>query len=366
MAQLTVALIGLQLTAMVTSVSLEPPLPGVMPGKQKPKIILAQDVDWPPYAYVVEGTAGEGGGLEGFGKDVAEGVGKLCNYDITMVQTNWKNCWDSEGYKAGEIPSPGIGKGLLQGWFHGCSTYTHAQGVRNRFLEFSDSILDSNKPAGLLTLLGPDGRPKVDGNSDLSGKKIVDVGGWVPTADGLGFVENKCTGKKYASKCKEAGGSDCYTLLVGEGNDAAMKMLRDGEADAMFVYADQAYNYECDENGKTHSGADPTWDCKLWANFGKDYAYVQTGQFGHTINGTTLSISKKDSGLADLLNPCIQQFMQTKEYYDVCVKHSLVQSCYRNAFFPKTPSQPKPWLLPTKEHTGGCESGYCNCTITAP
>merc|ERR1719210_905040 len=140
-----------------------------------------------------------------------------------------------------------------------------------------------------------------------------------------------------------------------------MKMLRDGEADAMFLYADQAYNYECDETGKTHSGAEPTWDCSLWANFGVEYAYVQTGQFGHAINGTTLAISKKGSGLADLLNPCIQKFMKTKEYFDVCVKHDMVPSCYKNEFFPTEEGKAKPYLQATREHTTGCSDGYCSC-----
>jgi hypothetical protein len=291
---------------------------------------------------------------------VGEGVAAVCGLDITFVQTNWANCWDANGYKEG---SPGIGKGLLDGWFNGCSTYTHAQGVRNRFMEFTNSILDANKPAGLLTMLKPDGTPLVDGLSNLAGKKVVDVGGWVPTADGLMYVENKCTGQKYAPKCSEAGGADCYTLLVGDGNDAAMKMLRDGTADAMFVYADQAYNYECDENGKTHSGADPTWDCSLWNGFGKEYAYVQTGQFGHAINGTTLAISKKGSGLADLLNPCIQKFMKTEAYYDVCVKHDMVATCYKNEFFPDKEDKVKPYMKPTSEHdkSTGCTDGYCPC-----
>jgi hypothetical protein len=43
--------------------------------------------------------------------------------------------------------------------------------------------------------------------------------------------------------------------------------------------------------------------------------------FEHAINGTTLAISKKGSGLNDILNPCIEKFMKTKEYYQICQKH---------------------------------------------
>jgi len=339
----------------------ELPLPGVMPGRDKTKIVLATDVDWPPYAFFEKGVSGTSGGLAGFGKDVGEGVAAVCGLDITFVQTNWANCWDANGYKEG---SPGIGIGLLEGWFNGCSTYTHAQGVRNRFMEFTNSILDANKPAGLLTLLDEDGKPKVSGLSDLAGKKIADVTGWVPTADGLMYVTNQCTQKKYAPKCAVSGGEDCYTLIIPEeaGNDAAMKLLRDGAADAIFLYADQAYNYEC-YDGKTHSGAIPTWNCDLWEGFGKSYAYVQTGQFGHAINGTTLAISKKGSGLAEILNPCIQKFMKTKDYYDVCVKHEMEATCYKNEFFPQGDKKSKPYMQPTYAHdkASGCSDGYCPC-----
>ena len=39
-----------------------------------------------PYAYFEAGTAGTTGGIAGFGKDIAMGMGALCNLDITVVQ----------------------------------------------------------------------------------------------------------------------------------------------------------------------------------------------------------------------------------------------------------------------------------------
>ena len=47
-----------------------------------------------------------------------------------------------------------------------------------------------------------------------------------------------------------------------------MRWLRDGRADAIWVYADQAHNYEC------HEGVEHPWDCDLWKGFGKEYAYI--------------------------------------------------------------------------------------------
>jgi hypothetical protein len=224
-------------------------------------------------------------------------------------------------------------------------TYTHTQGIRNTYADFSIAILAVNKAAGLLTLL-ENGAPRVDGFSDLSGLKVVDVGGWAPTADGLGFVTNKCTGEKYSSD---------YTLLTGDGNDASMQMLRDGSADAMFVYSDQAKNYQC------KAGVDATWNCSLWTGFGTEYAYVQTGQFGYVVNGTTLALTKKGSGVDAVVNPCIAEFMATQAYYDLCVKHDQVDNCVPNSFFPNVTDYVHEYNRATDEHVTDCSDGYCKC-----
>jgi len=351
-------------------VPLEPPLPGVMPGLKRPHIVLAQDVNWPPYAFFNAGVAGTTGGLDGFGRDIALGMGALCNMDIEVVQTPWSKCWDGMQTNAGD--NGGVGIGLLEGHFHGCMTYTHAQGVRNRFLEFSEGVVKPNKPAGLLVLLNADGTPKVDGNSDLTGLKVVDVAGWAPTADGLMYVTNHCTKQKYTS----TEGPQNYTLLSADGdtdgdgvadiepNDHAMLMLRSGAADAIFLYADQPYNYECNEAGTNalHSDALASWNCTAWNGFGKDYAFVQTGQFGHALNGTTIAISKKGSGLKQILDPCLRQFMKTKPYYDACVKAGFENACIENEFFPVAEKMAKkPYMTPTDELTGDCSTGYCPC-----
>lgn len=74
-------------------------------------------------------------------------------------------------------------------------SYTHTAGERNRFLEFTNGILNVNKAAGLLVRLNSDGSPAISPSSDLNGVKVVDVTGWAPTADTLAFVLNDCTGE---------------------------------------------------------------------------------------------------------------------------------------------------------------------------
>merc|ERR1712039_71854 len=154
-----------------------------------------------------------------------------------------------------------------------------------------------------------------------------------------------------------------YELLIADGavnnNDLALSMLLAGTADAMFVYADQAYNYKkaCEE------GVTTTCNCAIWEGFGTKFAYVQTGQFGYVNNGTTLAMAKKDSGVAAKLNPCLQKFMETKDYYDICAKYDIVDSCYRNSFFPSADNIPvHDYNKPTQDHNGNCSSGYCPCT----
>jgi len=318
----------------------EPPISGVMPGRVRPKIILGQDIDWPPYAFLSVPPNGDFM-LGGFGNDIAHGLSSVCDIDIVTRQVSWNDCWGSNV----------IGPSLDNGIFHGCMTYTHTQGVRNRYMEFTNAILDENKPAGILTRLGSDGKPVIDPMSDLSGVNIVDVAGWAPTAEGLQLVNNFCTGGRFNG----------FNLITPPttGNDAAMAMLMNGTADGMFVYADQAYNYRPNQPNVV-----PSWDTNLWTGLGTQFAYIHTGMFAHTINGTTLAVSKKGSGLKDILDPCIERFLGTRMYYEICTNHSLTNDCFRNAHFPTaTASASLPWTLATNAQSAGCADGYCSCAV---
>ena len=124
----------------------------------------------------------------------------------------------------------------------------------------------------------------------------------------------------------------------------------------MFVYADQAYTYSCADKD-----VQPAWDCDLWSGLGTKFAYIHTGMFETAFNGTTLTMSKRGSGLSKIVNPCIDKFITTKSYYDICVKHDIVDDCYANEFFPEGSASTAPWALPTSEQTGDCSSGYCGC-----
>merc|ERR1719246_200443 len=156
--------------------------------------------------------------------------------------------------------------------------------------------------------------------SSLDGVNIGDVVGWAPTSDVLGTSKNLCTNKAFSG----------FTLIPNSPandeneNDVALKQLLDGETDALWIYADQAHNYvsECEND------ADQSWDCDLWKRFGTDFAYVQTGIYDYMNSGTTLAISKKGSGLATTLNPCIEAYIETESYYTICKKYGLEADCF--------------------------------------
>ena len=339
---------------------LEPPLPGLMPGRDRPRIVLGQDITFPPYAFLSSPKDGAEAELSGFAHDCAMGLQEVCDIEVTMVQTTWDQCWTSSNQ---------AGLGLLQGHFHGCASYTHTAGERIRSVEFSHSILKQNKPAGLLTRLSVDGTPVVSPTDNLAGKRIVDVAGWAPTPEGIAIVANPCTGERYTG----------YKVLVPpeSGNDAAMRMLLSGEADAMWVYADQAHNYACQYGKPLHleEGGEEweAWDCSLWDGLGTRYAYIATGLFNHAHNGTTLAMARRGSGLMALLNPCIKKFLETSSYSELCAKYGVEADCYRNAHFPEeVPAQeeedslqPRPWKTLTRELRTECADGYCPCPAPA-
>jgi len=317
---------------------LEPPIPGMMPGRDRPKLILAQDINYPPYAYL--GEADTDFGLTGIGHDFAHELTEVCDIDVVTVQTRWSDCWDGDQ----------IGRSLSAGEYHACMTFTHLRGARKRFLEFSDPILNLNKPAGLLTRLD-NGVPVVNGLSDLAGKKIAEVTGWAPTPDTLALSTNKCTGQPFE-------GYEIISPVVPPGanaNDVSMRLLLNGEVDALWIYADQAHLYQCTGD------VSPDWNCSLWEGFGSKYAYVQTGMTTYAVGGTTLTMSKKGSGIPEIVNPCIQKFKETQSYYKLCEKYGVVGSCFPNSYFPSESPQPKVWEITGVHLNTTCEDGYCPC-----
>ena len=124
--------------------------------------------------------------------------------------------------------------------------------------------------------------------TDYTNVKLADVAGWAPTPDSFEFNFNYCDGGKQfvppANGIIKPSGED--------GNVAAIRGLRDGDYDALYIYADQIYNF-------INSGND------IANGFGTDFAYIHTGLDQWSINGTTLAISKRGSGLKQVLDPCI-------------------------------------------------------------
>jgi hypothetical protein len=306
----------------------------------------------------------------GVGADMLKAMGAYCGFDVTIMQAHWSDCWGS-----GEI-----GKGLLEGWYHGCATYTHASGARNRYLEFSNSWAILNKPSGLITRLNSNGDPHITGTDNLNGKTIVDVTGWAPTADTLYFVKNQCTQAKYTGFTVKQGdevftettSSSDYNYVAKGPNDKALLAMLNGQADAVWIYGDQAENYHCADGATADTKAG--WNCALWNKFKTDFAYVQSGMFGWMHNGTTVTMSKKGAGVAAAMDACLEKFIPSQEFVNTCKinhgnpAHNQMQTCIPTDLLKADSSyvaptiEKNPYMFGTSDHAAGtCSSGYCGC-----
>ena len=100
---------------------------------------------------------------------------------------------------------------------------------------------------------------------------------------------------------------------------------------------------------------------KLFEDPGRYQVDVVAGNLDWSRAGTTLSISKKGSGLGTILDPCIEQYLLTESYFGICDKWNFTNSCFDNEFFPESNGVTQPYDTPTNELTTACSSGYCSC-----
>jgi hypothetical protein len=330
-----------------------PTLPG-MPRKRllgRDRIAIMMGTNYPPYA-MWNTTGGKPDQLGGIGYDFALEACRQCNLDCIMTVDKWANCWDND--------LPGIG--LMSGYYHSCATFTN-QYQRQWSLEFSEAFLAKNKPAGILSKLDLTGQPVIPPSSDLSGFKICDVAGWAPTIKTLSYSKNDCAGGTLFQGFK-------VVTPAENGPDAAMKALLVGDCDAVYMYADMVESRrECLQDSCS-------WDVDLYTRLGTDYAWIHTGVMEHMANGTTLTMSKKGSGVADIINPCIRRALQTKAYYEMCEKHGVTKECYPNQYFPPGATEKEAFAMSNSERQEhcmaatesdqihaecGCNTGYCGC-----
>ena len=339
-------------------------VPGVAMGGAKPRVVLGIDINYPPYANLA------GLHLGGYGIDFINLMNDMCDIEITVSQVSWSECnYDlppdyttTGGYtflaEAGSFTNGGTvaktmpGSGIKEGTVHGCMTYTHLFGARERIFEFTHAWTQAaSKAAGLITRL-VDGKPVISPESLFTGVKVVDVTGFAPTADLIGAAFNDCVDGK---PMFDLAGVE-FVNPAGDGNYEAMKVLKDGGADVLWVYAEQAEDCMAD---LTASG------CENWGGFGTEYAFIHMGLIVQN-NGTTVAMSKKGSGLGDVLNPCIQTVLKTKEYQELCQKggHPVDMKCFKNEHF--TDEDPVKSVYATlqskRTDSKTCADGYCTCS----
>lgn len=124
-------------------------------------------------------------------------------------------------------------------------------------------------------------------------------------------------------------------------------------------YGDLRLRERCHRNNFLNSG-DP-----LAAGFGTEFAYIHTGLNGWSYNGTTLAISKRGSGLKDVLDPCIYKVSQTVNYTKMCEKYWSPSACIKNAH--SAGGAASYWYdspMNARTDSKTCSDGYCTCAST--
>jgi len=320
----------------------DPRVPGVLPGSVKAHVLLGMAPDYPPY------TSWSGTPLElgGFNLDFAALMEPICGIKVDFILSAWSRCWTAKpDYMYFPEITEYVGEDIKEGIVHGCTAYTHTKGERGLSLEFTHSILGGLKTAAILTRFD-NGVPVVSPSLyNYTGVKLGDVAGWAPTSDTFSFNMNTCAGKQFFTE-------DPF-LTVADGNGPAINALLDGTFDALYIYSDQINNF-------INSGD------ALANGFGTTFGYIHTGLNGWSYNGTTLAISKRGSGLKDVLDPCIYKVSQTQNYTDMCESYWSPSACIQNQFSSGS-SATAYWYddamsARTDAHT--CADGYCTCAGT--
>jgi hypothetical protein len=318
----------------------DPPVPGVLQGRTKAHVLLGMAPDYPPYT----SWSGEPLKLSGFNKEFADLMYPICGVKVDMILAPWSGCWTAKPASLyfSQITEY-IGSDIWEGRVHGCTAYTHTKGERELSLEFTSSILSGLKSAGILTKL-VNGKPKVSPTLvNYTGVKLGDVTGWAPTADTFKYNQNWCAGGKQFFT------EDAILTPGADGNGPAIAKLLDGTFDALYIYADQIDAFI--------NSNDP-----LAAGFGSTFAYIHTGLDQWSINGTTLAISKKGSGLKDVLDPCIETVAQTQNYTTLCKKYFKESACIKNAYGGGGATYWYDEKMSARTDSNMCANGYCQCS----
>jgi hypothetical protein len=323
----------------------DPPVPGVLQGSVKAHVLLGMSPDYPPYT----SWSGTPLDLGGFNMDFAKLMLPICGIKVDFILSPWSRCWTA---KPEDVYYPEVneyvGTGIINGQVHGCTAYTHTKGERGLSIEFTHSILGGLKTGGILTRL-ENGVPVVSPSTyNYTGIKLGDVAGWAPTRDTFVFNQNYCAGQQFFTTDPVLTPVDAAGDTV-DGNAAGINALLDGTFDALYLYADQMSNF-------LNSG-DPLAD-----GFGTTFAFIHTGLDGWSYNGTTLAMSKRGSGLKDVLDPCIYAVSQTQNYTEMCESYWSPASCIQNQYSASSGTYYYDARMSERTDSYTCSDGYCTCS----
>lgn len=303
--------------------------------------------NYAPYDFL-ENLPGAPETQTGFGFEFAQEVCRVGDLDCRFVRDSYDNCWTS-----GNTP----GLGVQDGWYQACSTYTNTF-LRQTSVQFGASYTQG-RPAGILTRLDAGGQPVVSPSSNLDGVTVAVVGGWATNQESLRYIVNDCTDALFS------GFSTVTPADANFGPDAAVRALLDGTVDAVYLYASTI-----EDRSNPDACALPGCDLSLYQDrLGTDYAFIHTGIYDYQANGTTLSFTHQGSDLNAVLDPLVQEVIESEFYADLCNRWTVEKgfddiSCFPNEFMNSTVDRVAPGSKANNARSAefqDCASGYCAC-----
>ncbi|KAK3278449.1 hypothetical protein CYMTET_13614 [Cymbomonas tetramitiformis] len=209
------------------------------------------------------------------------------------------------------------GEGIMSGWYDACVGWTHTY-LRQNTVRFGHSIT-AVQGGGILML-----KTKIDELGgleaakahNLTGMKVGYIENWATNPGALAYVQNPyCSGDAAPESCSGQGFSGYMTDgYGGDDPEATVKMLIDGDVDAVWFY---------DSMVEDRSGVGSS-DTTYWTSpYGYDYYdWVHVGITDYAANGTAV-FGRYDNGFLDIWDAALPGVLEAPEYWELCDKYGM-------------------------------------------
>ena len=184
----------------------------------------------------------------------------------------------------------------------------------------------------MLTRLDAQGQPVISPSSDLKDVRLILDDFYFPGTfdkNSLSLVTNDCTGEMFINNEVPTvpiivpwtgfrnGSNVEETFPLVNPADKSLALLLKGEFDAIWTHA-EIPSLVAEVCVNPASVPDNDVNCDIWSRFGNEFAFIHTGIPSSVGGGSALSMQKIGSNLAEILDPCIEEYLKTEDYLDIC------------------------------------------------